>query len=87
MDESDTQSDSSLLALAAAAVAGELRAVRARKGLKQAELAELAGMSQNTIYRLETGQRAMSVPQLFALAKALDISPGDFLNAAQAAMK
>lgn len=87
MDESDTQTDSSLLALAAVAVAAELRAVRARRGLTRAELAELAGMHVNTVYRLETNQRAMSVPQLFALAKALKISPGDFLNAAQSAME
>lgn len=85
MSDSDDQSPSPV-ERAAVAVAAELRAARARKGLKQSELAELAGMDSKTIHRLETGKSNMSIPQLYALAQALGTTAADMLDAAQAVM-
>lgn len=65
------------------ALAAHLRAERARRGLKQAELAKLTGLSVNTISRLETQEREMSVLQLIAIARGLGVSPGAFMDAAQ----
>ncbi|MGV9818379.1 helix-turn-helix domain-containing protein [Nocardia xishanensis] len=69
------------------AVADHLRAERARAKLKQAELAKLAGLSTNTISRLETGERTMSLRQLFAIAEALGTTAEEFIDAAQASMR
>ncbi|SUA72631.1 antitoxin HipB [Nocardia otitidiscaviarum] len=69
------------------AVAAQLRAERARAGLTQPELAKLTGLHVTTLSRIEQGHRAMTLDQLFKIAGALKIDPGDFLNAAQAAVK
>jgi transcriptional regulator with XRE-family HTH domain len=47
--------------------------------MKQSELAALAHLSVDTISRLEAGTRSASVPQLMALAEALDVSPRSFI--------
>ncbi|WP_446224925.1 helix-turn-helix domain-containing protein [Nocardia sp. IBHARD005] len=69
------------------AVAAHLRAERARADLKQSELAAAAGLSTNTISRIETGSRDMTLSQLYAISAALGVSAGAFIDAAQAAMK
>ncbi|MBF6399742.1 helix-turn-helix transcriptional regulator [Nocardia cyriacigeorgica] len=70
-----------------AALAAHLRAERARKGLKQSELAKRSGLSVNTISRLETQEREMSVTQVLAIARGLGIDAGDFVDAAQRNMR
>lgn len=55
--------------------------------MKQIELAKAAGLAKNTISRLELGQREMSLTQLYAIARALGVTAGEFLDAAQASMK
>jgi transcriptional regulator with XRE-family HTH domain len=69
------------------AVARHLRAERARARLSQAELAAAAGLAVNTIRRLEDGTRELKLSQLFAITQVLGVSPGAFLDAAQAAMR
>ncbi|MFD4457652.1 helix-turn-helix domain-containing protein [Nocardia sp. NPDC058480] len=69
------------------AVAAHLRAERARADLKQSELAAAAGLSTNTISRIETGTRDMTLSQLVAISAALGVSAGAFIDAAQASMK
>ncbi|MFC9966285.1 helix-turn-helix domain-containing protein [Nocardia ignorata] len=69
------------------AVAAHLRAERARANLKQSELAAAAGLSTNTISRIETGQRDMTLSQLYAISAALGVTAGAFIDAAQASMK
>lgn len=66
-----------------AALAAHLRAERARAGLKQSELAKKSGLSVNTISRLETQEREMSVTQVLAIARGLGVDAGDFVDAAQ----
>lgn len=46
-----------------------LRELRAEKGWSQARLAELAGVSRQTIQALESGKYDPSLPLAFTLAK------------------
>lgn len=87
MGDTERQAENSAIDAANAAVAAHLRAERARADLKQTELAARTGLSVNTILRLENGQRVMSLSQLFAIAAALGVTPGDFVDSAQAAMR
>ncbi|MGW6699600.1 helix-turn-helix domain-containing protein [Nocardia sp. NPDC055049] len=68
------------------ALAAHLRAERARADLKQSELAKRSNLSTNTISRLETQEREMSVTQLLAIARGLGVDPGEFVDAAQKSM-
>ena len=49
-----------------------LRAARAEKGLSQAQLAELVGVSRNTISSIETGQFNPTAKLALILCIALD---------------
>ena len=50
----------------------DLRAARAEKGLSQAQLAELVGVSRNTISSIETGQFNPTAKLALILCIALD---------------
>ena len=50
-----------------------LRELRAEKGLSQAELAELVGVSRNTISSIETGQFSPTAKLALILCVALDL--------------
>ena len=55
---------------------GELRELRLRMGLKPRELADLIGLSRNSLYRLERGHRQISrTVALFALRLASQSLP------------
>ncbi len=58
----------------------ELQALRKRRGLSQAKLAELVGVEQPTIQRWEKGKRLPDLDSLQALAKALGVSAGSLLD-------
>lgn len=47
---------------------------RTESGLTQEELAEKAGIGASFVARIESGQKIMSVPVLYGLAKALHVS-------------
>ena len=51
-----------------------LRALRAQRGLRQADLARLAGLSAPYVSQLEAGERAPSPVVVKALAEALGVS-------------
>jgi len=57
------------------AVAAVVSASRRDADLGQQEVADNIGMSRNTLVRIESGQRPMTVPELMAFAKALKLSP------------
>lgn len=59
---------------------GCLAHIRKQRGLTQTALAEMLGVEQPTIQRWESGKREPDFAQLFALARALDISPGALLD-------
>lgn len=54
------------------ALGNRLRVARAEKELSQAALAELVGVTRQTISSIETGQYCPSALLAFLLAKALD---------------
>lgn len=54
---------------------GQLQLLRRRKALSRRDLAELAGTSESTIYRAESGRNALQPGTIRKLAKALDVSP------------
>ena len=55
----------------------KLKEVRAEKKLSQQELADMVGVSRNTISSLETGQYEPSTKLALVLATALDVKIED----------
>lgn len=68
------------------ALAREIRARRAYLRMSQAELVAASGLSRSTVNRIENGDRDMSIPQLVAIAAALDTDPAAILTAAAEAI-
>lgn len=58
----------------------ELHALRKKRGLSQAKLAEMVGVEQPTIQRWEKGKRLPDLDKLTALADALGVTPGSLLD-------
>lgn len=65
------------------ALGAELRGLRSKRGLSQRELAQRTGISERTIIRVESGERAMNIRQLYALCRALGIKPSRLINAVE----
>lgn len=61
-----------------------IKELRTALRLSQTELAELAGTSQVTVYKIETGKTATNVSLLSRIAKALKVSPSDLLAGVKA---
>jgi len=57
------------------AVAAIVSSHRRDADLGQQELAEKMGLSRNTLVRIESGRRAMTLPELMSFAEALKLSP------------
>ncbi|MBQ6900295.1 MAG: helix-turn-helix transcriptional regulator [Firmicutes bacterium] len=55
-------------------VGENLKAARIGKGLKQEQLAEMAGLSTNHISKLETGKSGLQLKTVIQLCDALDMS-------------
>ena len=53
----------------------EIKELRQRRGLNQAQLAEMLGVSRQRIQQYENGSGSLSVNRLFDVAKALCVSP------------
>jgi transcriptional regulator with XRE-family HTH domain len=66
-------------------VLSNLRAVRERQALSQADLAELVGMHQPTLSALERGARSAQPRTLRKLAKALKVKPAELISDGQRA--
>lgn len=56
-----------------------LQECRVEKGLDQAVLAEMAGMSQPVLSRLEMGKASIKADQLFEVCNALGVLPSSLL--------
>lgn len=52
-----------------------LRRARAQKGLTQRQLAELAGIPQSSIAKIESGARQPTLPVLTRILVAVDLEP------------
>ncbi|GAA2297155.1 helix-turn-helix transcriptional regulator [Streptomyces kunmingensis] len=73
-----TQGDGELDSL----VRGRIRALRVAQGWSLEELASRAKVSQSTLSRIENGQRRLALDQLVVLARALDTSLDQLVEAA-----
>lgn len=58
-----------------------LRSYRQERGLTQEQLSERVDVVHSFISGLELGTRAPNLQMIFKLAAALDIEPGDLVNA------
>ena len=57
-----------------------LRKIRTSKDMSQEELAARINVSRSYISYLESGRRYPSIEMLIALAKALEVKPGELLD-------
>ena len=57
-----------------------VREIRTKKGLSQEQLAELSGLHRTYISSLELGKRNVGLNNIFALAKALGVTPDKLLK-------
>jgi putative transcriptional regulator len=58
----------------------KLKVLRAEQNLSQAELANLVGVSRQTINAIETGKYDPSLPLAFKLARLFNLSIEDVFN-------
>ena len=63
------------------AIGEKLYAVRKRSGLTQAEVAELAGLSDRTYADIERGSVNMRIETVLKICRALGITPDALLTA------
>jgi transcriptional regulator with XRE-family HTH domain len=61
-------------------LAKNLRHFRTSTGLSQEELADRAGLHRTYISSVERAERNISLENIFLLAEALDVEPGDLLK-------
>lgn len=61
-------------------IGNNLKRLRLEKGLKQSELAEIVGVEDKTISRIEVGGNYPSMDLLVRLAEVLDCELVDFVN-------
>ncbi len=73
------QDSAELLALRHRIVGAQLRAARAKAGLSMKELAAAAGLPASRLTAYEFGRKPIPIPELEALAGALDLAVEDFL--------
>ena len=57
-----------------------VRAIRHERGLSQAQLAELAGLNQATISKLERGDMNVTLDKIHAIARALRVEPAELFT-------
>lgn len=57
-----------------------VKALRRAKGLSQEELAFRAGIHRNYLGGVERGERNPALDNIAAIAKALDVTPGELLT-------
>lgn len=63
-------------------VGHNIKRLRTQAGLSQEELAYRAKLHRTYISSIERGERNVSVENIFAIAEALKVPPGDLLNPA-----
>lgn len=62
------------------ALGSRIKAVRESKGLSIRDLAELAGINKSQIVRIESGQSDPHYTTLLRIARALEVSVGEFAD-------
>ena len=56
-----------------------IRELRKERGLTQVELAKILGVTQNAIYKLETGESDLNTKWMEKLSSALNVKPYELL--------
>ena len=56
-------------------LANQIRELRRKQNVTQQQLADKLGETQSTIARIESGERAITVSEIFRIAAALDCAP------------
>ncbi len=67
-----------------AVVGGVVERLRGQRGLTQSQIGDALGIGQSAYSRLESGDTAMTIAQLRAIAEHLATSPGGILREADA---
>jgi ribosome-binding protein aMBF1 (putative translation factor) len=62
------------------AVAAVVSASRRDADMSQQQLADKMELSRNTLVRIESGRRAMTIPELMRLTKVLKLSPAVLID-------
>jgi transcriptional regulator with XRE-family HTH domain len=57
-----------------------VKKLRIRSAMTQVELAKAAGISPNTVWRLETGQHAPQLGTIRKVAQALGVAPHELIE-------
>jgi transcriptional regulator with XRE-family HTH domain len=65
---------------AVAQLARNLVAARKHYGLTQEQVSDRSGVHPTEISRIENGQRDVQISTIFKLAKAFDLTPGQFID-------
>jgi len=65
---------------AVAQLARNLVAARKHYGLTQEQVSDRSGVHPTEISRIEHGQRDVQITTIFKLAKAFDLTPGQFID-------
>ena len=60
-------------------IAATIKAIRERKGIKQADMAERLNMERSNYSRLEKRGNELSINQVIEIAKALEMTPFDLI--------
>lgn len=63
-------------------IAGEVRAVMARKGIGVGQLAQALGINPLVLGRKLNGSAPIGLEEMRDIARALDMSPSELINAA-----
>ncbi len=65
-------------------VGARIKALREARGLAQWQLAEIAGVHQTAISRVETNRNSINLATAMNLARALGVSVNDLINEPEA---
>jgi transcriptional regulator with XRE-family HTH domain len=57
-----------------------LRSIRETRGLSQVQLAEMAGVTQGTVSKIERGQMNVTLDKVIAIAHALNVHPATLFD-------
>lgn len=65
------------------ALGSELRGLRNKRRMNQDQLAAASKIGKRTLVRIETGDKPVTMAQLYRLAKALGVRPSVIIDAAE----
>ncbi len=61
------------------ALAARVRDRRLKREMSQQQVAEVSGLTRSSVASIETGRQSVALHHVYALARALDVTPQDLL--------